>query len=154
MRYMTALAIKFVMIAAVLWIVLGAIYGVSFGDIFAISLILTGLSFLADVYLLPVIENFGSTLADFGLALAGVWVLGGYLFEETIPLGTAALISALIIAVGEFFFHQYMENTVFEENGDRNSGEFRRKDENLQTEFGEDMDAPPQKPRTDKDDKI
>ncbi|MFC3038749.1 YndM family protein [Virgibacillus xinjiangensis] len=137
---MTALVIKFAMITAVLWIVLGGFYDVSFGDIFATSLILTALAFLADVYLLPVIENFGATLGDFGLAFAGVWVLGNYLFEETIPLGTATLISALIIAAGEFFFHQYMENAVFERGG-HDRTEYRRRDDKLQTEFGEDMDT-------------
>ena len=110
MKYVTAVIIKFVMVTFVLWVILGGLYNVSFGDILTISILLTGVGFLVgDLFILPRVNNTVATLADFGLTLLGVWVLGALLFERPIPLGTAAFLSAVVFMVGEFFFHMYLQ---------------------------------------------
>lgn len=138
--YIKYLLIKFIMTLVVLWIVLGWIYGVSFTDVLITSVVLTGVGFIADVYILPRIGNVFASIADFGLALVVIWLVGSYLFEPPVPLWSAAFLSALIIMIGELFFHRYMESTVFDEeiNSEDKKGYFQRT--NLQTEFGEDMD--------------
>lgn len=98
------------MVTLVLWIVLGAFFNVSFGDILITSILLTGAAFLiGDLFILPKFGNPVATIADFGLALLGVWLLGALLFDPAISLGAAALLSAIVIAIGEFFFHMYLQ---------------------------------------------
>lgn len=110
LKYVTALLIKFVMVTLVLWVVLGAFFNISFGDILITSILLTGAAFLiGDLFILPKYGNPIATIADFGLALLGVWLLGALLFEQPISLGAAAFLSAIVIAIGEFFFHMYLQ---------------------------------------------
>jgi hypothetical protein len=138
---MKSLLIKFIMTLVVLWIVLGWIYGVSFTDVLITSVVLTGVGYIADVYILPRIGNVFASIADFGLALVLIWLVGSYLFEPPVPLWSAAFLSALIIMLGELFFHRYMANNVFDKeisDPKDKKGYFQRT--NLQTEFGEDMD--------------
>ncbi|MFD2922985.1 YndM family protein [Halobacillus naozhouensis] len=145
MKHIKALLIKFVMVTAVLWIVLGGFYDVSFADILTTSVLLTATAYLiGDLFILPKMGNTAATIADFGLALAGTWILGAFLFEAPVPLGTASLISAILIAVGEMFFHRYMEKNILP-NHPANTNDERNFSQqgNLQTEFGSDVDIKP-----------
>lgn len=113
MRHVRALAIKFVMVMVMLFLVLGLFYGVNFGDIFWTSVILTvGAYLIGDLFILPMAGNITATLADFGLAFAGVWLIGAPLFDLDVPLLGASLASAIAIAAGEWFFHRYMRAQI------------------------------------------
>lgn len=132
---------KFIMFTAVLWIVLGLFYGVPFTDILITSVFLTVIAYALDVLVLPRVGNVFALMGDFVLAWAGIWILGSFLFPELIPLGTASLIAAIIITIGEVLFHRYMAAeevfdtpTMPEEKVDaHNKG-------NLQTEFAKEVD--------------
>ncbi|RKQ29678.1 DUF2512 family protein [Oceanobacillus halophilus] len=113
MRYLFALIVKFVMLTAILWIVLGIFYGINLGDIFTISILLSVVSFVGDVFLLPRIGNVLAVIGDFALSFLVIWGLGNSLFAFEIPVVTAAFISALFVGVGEIFYHRYMKNQVF-----------------------------------------
>lgn len=116
MEHARALIIKFVMIFAVLLIVLGLFYGVSFANIFWTSLILTVAAYLiGDLFILPMSNNITATLCDLGLAFLGIWLIGSYMYPVDVPVALAAIISALVIMAGEWFFHRYMENQVLEQ---------------------------------------
>ncbi|MDC3423283.1 YndM family protein [Aquibacillus sp. 3ASR75-11] len=140
MEHVKALTIKFVMITAMLAIVLGLFYGVGFGDIVAIGLILTIAAYLiGDLLTLPALGNVSATLADFGLAFFGTWILGALFIEARIPLISASFISAIAIAVGEVFFHRYMKDHVLDDKRQKD----RRlvQDKNLATEFAEEHEG-------------
>ncbi|MBB6450788.1 hypothetical protein HNR44_002778 [Geomicrobium halophilum] len=123
------------MTTAVLWIVMGGIFGIPLTEILLISVLLTGVSFIVgDLWIYPKAGNLAATISDFCLILIGIWVLGG-LFTQ-LDFGEAAMTSAVILAVGEWFFHRYMDTQVFEEQASENPPE-----RNLQTEFGSDMDV-------------
>ncbi|GAA0591677.1 DUF2512 family protein [Virgibacillus siamensis] len=141
MDYVKALVIKLAMITAVLWVVLGGFYGVSLGDILLTSLLLTGVSFLGDMFLLPIFENASAALGDFGLTFAGVWILGIFLFEGDFSLGTASLISAAVIAVGEYFLHNYMENHDLKDQTKVMDTMAISRQDKMQPEFGSDEDT-------------
>ena len=113
MRYLFALIVKFVMLTAILWIVLGIFYGINLGDIFTISILLSVVSFVGDVFLLPRIGNVLAVIGDFALSFLVIWGLGNSLFAFEIPVVTAAFSSALFVGVGEIFYHRYMKNQVF-----------------------------------------
>lgn len=102
------------MTTAILWVILALIYKVSYADVFIISIVLTVIGFIGDVLVLPRIGDFFTAIGDFFLALVVVWLLGSNLFDVSIALGNASLICALIIMMGEFFLHRYMENYIFE----------------------------------------
>lgn len=138
MNHVKALLIKFIMCTAVLWIVLGVLYNVTFGDILTIGLLLTGVSYIVgDLLILPKLGNQSATIADFVLAFFGTWVLGAMLIEHPIPLVTASFISALLITIGEYFFHRYMDNHVLDEDQDDRS---YNRHQDLQTEYSQELD--------------
>ncbi|MBO1005869.1 YndM family protein [Pseudogracilibacillus auburnensis] len=148
MDYVKALIIKFIMCTAVIWIVLGAFYGVNFGQILMLSLIITGVSFvLGDLFILPKFENWGATIADFIIVFAIVWLYGANFINENIPLLTAAAITAAIIAIGEIFFHRYVDSRILhvdDRTDNRDNDNYIDIDHSeLKTEFGEEIDPVP-----------
>ncbi|WP_404451774.1 YndM family protein [Virgibacillus necropolis] len=137
MKYITALLIKFVLITAVLWFILGVQFEVSFANILITSLVLTGASFIiGDLYVLPKIGNIGASMVDLVLALAGVWAIGSILYAEPIPLGTASLLSAVGIAIGELLVHWYMKKQFI--TGEATMPGYY--DRELQTEFSDELE--------------
>ena len=148
MKTITALIIKFVMIVAVLWIVFG-LYGASFANILLTSVLLTGVSFIGDMFVLPRVGNVAATIADFVLALILIWLVGTIFFEQPIQLGVATFISAIILAAGEFVFHIYLQKQIFTDEKvvpEKNFNSYQKN--NMQTEFGSEVDI--KKPVEDK----
>lgn len=140
MKFLSSLIIKFVMVTAVLWIILG-IFGVSFGNILLTSVLLTIISLVGDMFVLPRYGNIAATIADFGLALVVIWLVGSFLYDQPIRLGMAAFVSAIMITVGEFVFHKYLQNRYFTHEKpipEENFTSYRK--DNLQTEFGSEYD--------------
>ncbi|HZG72228.1 MAG TPA: YndM family protein [Chondromyces sp.] len=116
MEHIKALAIKGLMTLAVLFLVLGVGYDVGFGDILTLTLTLGIVSYLlGDLFILPRTNNLFATLADFGLSFLLLWALGDMIIEQNIPLLQAALLSSVAVAVGEWFFHRYMDRNVLDE---------------------------------------
>src|SRR5690606_31237133 len=101
MRHVRAILYKFILTTAILLFTLGFLYGVSLADILTISALLTlGAYMIGDLLLLPNYGNIVATLADFGLVFFGVLLLGSVYIEESIRLGVASFLSALLLAVG------------------------------------------------------
>jgi Protein of unknown function (DUF2512) len=140
MKFLSALILKFVMVTAILWVVLG-MFGVSFGNILFTSILLTVISLAGDMLVLPRIGNVVATIADFGLAFVLIWLVGSFLYEQPVRVGIAAFLSAIVIALGEFLFHMYLQNQYFtdEKPTPENTYILYQKD-NLQTEFGSEYD--------------
>jgi len=137
--FLKELLIKFIMLTAVLWIVLGWFYGISFTNILITSFFLTGFAFVLDVYILPRMGNVITLISDLVLAWAVIWVAGS-IFYPLINLGIVSLLAAVVITVGEMFFHPYMERKFDDEHEPSREENKRQYKGNLQTEFAEDMD--------------
>src|SRR5699024_1259177 len=152
MRKTGAFIIKFIMLTVALWLVLGLVYGVSFGNILTTSIILTIVSFLIDMYVLPRVGNVVAAVGDFAIAYFGIWLIGGYMLYEPFTVRsvtTAAFLSAVLILVGELFYHRYLRNYVFD-NVDAGGEHYRLKDDQLQVEVSEEFD--PDRKNTKKND--
>ncbi|CAM4345397.1 DUF2512 family protein [Lacicoccus alkaliphilus] len=111
MEHAKALGIKGIMTLVVLWLVLGAGYDMSFWPMILITTIVLGVIsyFAGDMGILPTAGNMIATISDLVVTFLVVWLLG--LLMTDISGGTialAAIISAVIIAVGEYFFHIYL----------------------------------------------
>lgn len=124
MNHAKALIIKFVMITAVLLIVLTWIFDVSFIDTLLISLALTALSYMLGDLLIflnagkpsdQVTRNSIATFIDFVVAFLVIWFVGQLLSGSMAELVAPALLAALVITVGEWFFHKYMDYRVVPE---------------------------------------
>lgn len=116
MKYMEALLIKFAMIFSVLFIILGLVYGVGVFDLFILSLIITIVGFAGDLTIYPKTSNRVATGGDFVAVFLLVSLLGMWLIENPdFSLITAALITAALVAVGEWFFHIYLTKRVWEQ---------------------------------------
>ena len=141
MQYTKAFFIKFTITIAILWIVLGLFFGVSFGNILFIGTILTIVAFVGDVFILPNVSNLMAVAGDLVLAFFGVWALGTILFGQNIAVYSAAFISAVLIGVGEFFYHRYFREHVIEnvQEKEENRG-YTYTPRIAQTEFSQDFD--------------
>lgn len=112
MRHVMALVIKTIMVSAVLIIVMSIMNNYPVGSTFVLALLVSGLAYLAgDLGVLPISNNTVATVADFGLATLTIWLVGPFIVEAFIPF-TIALLSGVVIAAGEWFFHKYMTETV------------------------------------------
>ncbi|WP_033542326.1 YndM family protein [Planococcus sp. CAU13] len=135
MNHVKALIIKFLMIAVVLLIILTGIYDVEFGDTLLISLVLTVLAYaLGDLMIFRKTgdrnrdgagrvdddhtkRNAMATVSDIVLSFLVIWLMGEMLLADDPDLIQAAIISALVIGAGEWFFHKYLDKSVFPEKG-------------------------------------
>ncbi|MCY8859398.1 DUF2512 family protein [Bacillus atrophaeus] len=111
MVHVKALAIKGIMTIIVLYLVLGLGFNFTFGDTLLMTIVLGLVSYLlGDLYVLPKWNNMIATVADFGLAFLVVWLMGMPLSMGLSPgmLALAALFAAIVMAIGEYFFHFYM----------------------------------------------
>lgn len=127
MEHVKALAIKFVMIAAVLLIILTLMFDVPFADTLWISLALTIVAYaMGDLMIFRKAGNRSeqnkrnaiATVADIVVAFLLIWLMGEALVGDDINIVTPAIVSALIIGGGEWFFHKYLDRSVFREDDD------------------------------------
>lgn len=113
MRHITALLIKFAMIAIALEVVLGMLTTLYFTDILYIAASVTILAYIiGDLFILRATNNTIATIADAGLALLNIYAFN-YLWNINRIDFSDALISAVVIGFGECFFHKYVANNVF-----------------------------------------
>jgi hypothetical protein len=116
MKYLEAILIKFAMVFSVLFVILGIAYGVEVFEIFILSLIITAVGFIGDLTIYPKTSNKVATGGDFVLVflivwLGGLWLINNPYFSLVMP----AIYSALLIAVGEWFFHIYLTKRIWEQ---------------------------------------
>ncbi|QCR31246.1 YndM family protein [Lysinibacillus sp. SGAir0095] len=141
MQYTKAFFIKLAMTIIVLWIILGLFYRVSFGNILLIGTLLSIVSFVGDVFILPKIGNFIASVSDLFLAFFVIWGLGTWVYGENTSMFAAAFVSALFIGLGEMFYHRYFKEHVIEtiQEPEKNQG-YTYTPRIAQTEFSQDFD--------------
>ncbi|UOR13961.1 DUF2512 family protein [Halobacillus amylolyticus] len=114
MGHVKALSIKGIMTLVVLYVILSLGFGISFINTLILTIVLGAASYvLGDLYILPKTNNITATMADFGVTFLIIWLLGIAL--TGMELGTmagAAAITAVVIALGEYFFHFYISKKL------------------------------------------
>ncbi len=104
----TTLLIKFLMTFVFAWVTFGLMDGNFLSWVFFVALVGTVLNYLAgDLFVLP---KFGNIVASTGDGIMGALV--AYIISLFTPAFVVSLTSlvifAILIAVGEFFFHQFL----------------------------------------------
>lgn len=140
MIHLKALGIKAIAIGITVFSLFGIFYDASLTNLFWVSLLTTGLSFLiGDVFILRRFGNLTASIVDFPLAFVTLWILCGMFIEASFPIISVSLIAAFFITCCEPFIHTYLNENLeaerFEERK-RGSGTAR-----LQTEFSEELDT-------------
>lgn len=119
---------KFGLTLIVLWIV-GFLFDLTFGEILLTSIILTAVSFLGDLFLLPKTGSVLGTALDFILAFILIWVIAANLFVSVISYESYALIGAIFLTLFEVFYHKLMQFEFFGPS---------KTEQSFQTEFAKD----------------
>ena len=116
MKHIGALIIKFILTAVILEIFLNMMTNLTFGQILWISLIVTILSYvIGDLVTLPLSNNIIATAADVVIAFVVLYMANLWLDYSTVGIFDA-IINALILGVGEMFFHRYVHRSIFSED--------------------------------------
>ncbi|WP_241994042.1 DUF2512 family protein [Mesobacillus foraminis] len=63
-------------------------------------------------------RNIIGALFDAVLTLAVIYLMGRDIFVGENDLINAAILSAVVVGIGEWFFHRYLDNNVFDEKPD------------------------------------
>ncbi|MEC3883393.1 YndM family protein [Halobacillus sp. HZG1] len=135
MTHLKLWALKFVFTLGLLFIILGLGFDVSFGNVFLISIVVSGLGYLGDVTILKKSNNTMATLGDFVLIFAVI-----YFMTDALTVGDdvfeATLISAISLAIFEYFFHQSVARSLDQEKKENHEV---RSNGQLQTEASEEL---------------
>lgn len=118
MEHLKLFAMKFIFTVAILFVLLGAGFNISFGNVFLISLALSLVGYaVGDRIVLDRTKNTTATLIDV------VFIFGFvYFMTDALTIGdgvlTASVLSALSLALFEYFFHQSVVRTLEENETD------------------------------------
>ncbi len=115
MKHISALVVKFLMTAFILEIALLLLSNLSFGQILFLSLITTIISYMVgDMALLPATNNAVATIADMVLNTIIIYLFNFVWNINEITFITA-LVSGIILGVGEYFFHKIIDRSADED---------------------------------------
>ena len=118
MDHVKALGIKFIMIAVVLLIILTLLFDIPFMDTIWTSLVLTIFAYVLGDFILfrlapKRLRNIMATIGDLIIGFLVIWYMLIALTGANEKLAVGSIISAVVIAGGEWFFHKYLDRTVF-----------------------------------------
>lgn len=112
MKHMTALIIKFIIVAVVLVIILGVFTNLSTRQILFVSLAITAVTYLiGDLLILTVFNNAVAAVADAGMCWLIIY-LSNYVWTDRSVSLLSALSAAVLIGIGEIFLHIYIEKNI------------------------------------------
>lgn len=137
MKHVKALLIKFIMILAVLLIVFTLVFNAGVGAVLLMSAVLTLAAYIiGDLLVLSRSgdrskpngdypkRNAIATVSDAVLSFIVLWALGSVLLEPDNNVILASLIATVIIGIGEWLFHRYVNNRVIKDRNAQTVGMF------------------------------
>lgn len=112
-----ALLWKAIMVFPVVWIILSLFNDVTFFHSTLLGIVLLLLSYyIGDMMVLPKMGNMTATLGDFVLSLIVIW--GGLVLLGYREAFGEALFVSIVLAIGEYFYHLWLERTQFTNKAD------------------------------------
>jgi hypothetical protein len=116
MRHITALLIKFIVVTGILYVIQMLLFKENVSNIIVLGFVVTIVSYIVgDLGILPMSGNLLATAADFVLSFLTIWLMERYAFANYAIPATAFIISALILAASEWYFHGYMRRNILAE---------------------------------------
>lgn len=118
MKHIIAFLVKLAMITLLLTIVLGALTDLTFTGIFYVSFAVAAAAYIiGDLWILSLSNNIIAAIGDFVLSLVVIYAFN-FLWNLQVLSFSDAMISAAVIAVGEWFFHKYIAVSIFPKHKD------------------------------------
>ncbi len=110
---LVALVIKFLMTLVLAWVAFGLIDGNPWRTILVVALVATVLNYLiGDLLILKAAGNVVASIANGVLAAGAAWLMTMGVLVSALKASTLGLLAfAILIAIGEYFFHQYLLQT-------------------------------------------
>ncbi|MFC4737318.1 DUF2512 family protein [Bacillus daqingensis] len=120
MDHLIAIALKFIGIGLVLWIVMDLILGVlTFGTAVTIAAVITLLAYIGDITIMPKTANMTACIGDAAASFLIIWAMGAWIAQQSDVLVWGAAVSAILIAVMEYPYHIYLKRNVLGNNTHR-----------------------------------
>ncbi|HSI68481.1 MAG TPA: DUF2512 family protein [Planococcus sp. (in: firmicutes)] len=114
MKYAEAFLMKFAMVFVSIFVIFGLVFGVELMEILWISLVITVIGFVGDLLLYPKFGNNLATAGDLVLSFVLLWLLGAlWIQNPDFSLVTASILTAILLAAGEWFYHIYLSKRVW-----------------------------------------
>jgi hypothetical protein len=108
MKNITNLIFKTAMVLAVLFILIPIFGRSTWGQTIITGLVLVALSYVAgDMWILPKFGNIIAVIAELGLSALVIWGMSQAL-PQFILTTAGVWVIAIVLAVGEWFFHLYL----------------------------------------------
>lgn len=138
MDRLKAFGMKFIVIGVITFSIFGIFNETaSMGRLLVMSLLITGITFIGDLFVLPKIGNWKASVADFGLFFVLYWSLATFFIGGPVPMVLTSLAAAFFSAISDAIIHIYMLEKIF---GRTYKKQITFSNE-LQTEFAEETDA-------------
>jgi hypothetical protein len=118
LRHISALALKFVVVAVILEIILMTMTNLSFGSILWIAVGVTLVAYVVgDLLILPRSNNTMATIVDVLLAFGAIMLFGAFVYGNIRLID--ALVASIGIGIGEILFHRFMGRSVLPSRANR-----------------------------------
>ncbi|MEL4105273.1 DUF2512 family protein [Oscillospiraceae bacterium WX1] len=113
MKHLVAILFKFVIVLVLLEILLNLMTALTVGQIFMISLAVTVVGYIiVDLLILSHSNNMVATLCNAVLSFLTIYSFNFWSRYPSFSIG-AAIFSAIILAVGDWFFHRYLVRSIY-----------------------------------------
>lgn len=113
MKHIVALILKFIVVLVLLEITLSLLTALTVSQILVISLAVTLVSYVViDMLVLAFSNNIVATLCEAILTFLTIYLFSYWIGLHFITVG-ATVVSTVVLAAAEWFFHKYMENAFY-----------------------------------------
>ncbi len=109
-----AFIVKIIGIGVLTFALYGIFYHATIGRLLLMTLVVAGLSFIGDVFILPRINLAVAAVADFVGYFLLYWLLGNLVVDIAEPLLLPALTAALLGGLAEMVYHIYVMDRLHE----------------------------------------
>lgn len=119
MKHIIGIGVKFILITTVVLSIFAVLSTNFVEEMLFLSIVIVLLSYvLGDLFIVPKFGNLVGTVADFGLSLVILVGYGLMTMNTSFVFLMASIFSAFLIAVGEAFFHYYVQQVITDERKD------------------------------------
>lgn len=114
MVYIKAFIIKFLIVGTLTFSLFGIFYNATTMRLLSMTLVVSAVTFIGDVFILPRINQAWAAVADFAGYFLLYWLLGMVVVEDGIPLMLPALTAAYFGVMAEMIYHIYIMDQLHE----------------------------------------
>ena len=114
MEQLKAFVIKFIGIGVLTFSIFGIFFHATIGRLLLMTLVVTAIIYIGDLFILPRINKAVAAIADFATFFLLYFLLGNLVVEENVSLILPAFAAAYLGAAAEAVFHIYMMDRVHE----------------------------------------